>query len=183
MPVYISLLRGINVSGQKLVSMELLRGVFARLGFRDVQSYIQSGNIIFTSKGSSPVILERRIAAALLAQFGFDVPVLVMTLKELREIGFGNPFAQAHGVDVGTLHVTLLSKAAPRNAQARLQQVAPKREQVVVVGKVIYLQLPDGYGRTKLTNTTIEKRLAIVATTRNWRTLLAVLKLASTPGK
>ena len=109
--------------------------------------------------------------------FGFSVPVFLRTARELEEIIRDNPFLKQSAIDHSKLHVTFLSDAAPRLAQEALQPLAIKPEQFRVIGRQIYLYCPNGYGRTKLSNTAIEKKLSVGATTRNWRTVNTLLAM------
>jgi uncharacterized protein (DUF1697 family) len=171
MPAYIAMLRGINVSGQKIIKMESLRASLASLGFEDVKTYIQSGNIVFKTVKTAPVDLSRRIARKILDDFSFEVPVLVKTAAELAGVLKANPLLKRSGIDESKLHITFLSAAAPKEAVAFLTTLAGKSELFTVGGREIYLHCPDGYGNTKLSNTTIEKKLSVQATTRNWKTV------------
>jgi uncharacterized protein (DUF1697 family) len=177
MPIYIALLRGINVSGQKLIGMEALRATFAALGFHQVKTYVQSGNVVFETATTSPVKLAGQIERQLLADYGFEVPVLVKTATELAQVAGGNPLAKAPGIDAAKLHVTFLAERAPAGAASKLQSLAAASEQFQVLGREVYLCCPDGYGGTKLSNQAIEKKLGVKATTRNWKTVNALLAL------
>ena len=169
MPVYIAMLRGINVSGQKLVKMEKLRTMCASLGFSGVKTYIQSGNVVFTAAKSPTTALSKRISERIFSDFGFEVPVMIRSTDELGMILKNNPLHQT-GPDETGLHVVFLSAAAPENAEEMLRPLAAKSEKFAVAGQEIYLYCPAGYGETKLSNAAIEKKLSVQATTRNWKT-------------
>jgi uncharacterized protein (DUF1697 family) len=171
MPVYVAMLRGINVSGQKIIKMESLRVSLASLGFEDVKTYIQSGNIVFKTAKAAPTDLSKKIARQILDDFGFEVPVLARTESELGDVLKTNPLLKRSGIDESRLHVTFLSVAAPKEAAAVLKTLAGKSELFAVGGREIYLHCPDGYGNTKLSNSAIEKKLSVQATTRNWKTV------------
>lgn len=171
MPVYIALLRGINVSGQKNIRMEKLRASFAALGFSDVATYIQSGNVVFKAAKTDPVKLAAQITQKILADFGFDVPVLVKSAAELAAVLKMNPLLKPTGLNEAKLHVTFLSATAPKDTAAILKPIAAKSEMFAVTGREIYLYCPEGYGATKLANGVIEKKLSVQATTRNWKTV------------
>ena len=175
MPTYIAMLRGINVSGHKLIKMDQLRASFQALGFRNVRTYVQSGNVIFEA-GNDPVAsLSEKIVKRILREFGFPVPALLRTAKEMERIVGKNPFLKKAAIDDSKLHITFLSEAAPKTAEKSLQTLAVNSEQFRISGHEIYLYCPDGYGRTKLSNSAIEKKLSVVATTRNWKTLNALV--------
>jgi len=176
MKTYIAMLRGINVSGHKIVKMEQLRDCFTNLGLRNVKTYVQSGNVVFgTGKASG---LCEKIEKCILREFGFPVPVLLKTKQELEQIVQDNPFVEKPGIDPSKLHVTFLSKLAPKTATASLEPLVTNAEQFHVSGQEIFLYCPNGYGKTKLSNTAIENKLGVAATTRNWKSVNALLSLA-----
>jgi uncharacterized protein (DUF1697 family) len=177
MPVYVALLRGINVSGHKIIKMEALRAAFATLGFSNVKSYVQSGNVVFEALAGSVGSLTGKIEKKILEEFGFSVPVFVATPKKLGETIERNPFLKAPGIDQAKLHVTFLSADPPPQALETLQPLAAASEQLHIVGGAIYLYCPLGYGNTKLSNTAIEKKLSVGATTRNWNTVKTLLAM------
>lgn len=181
MPTYIALLRGINVVGKNLISMERLRSLVGEMGFSGVRTYLQSGNVIFEAARKPAAKLAAEIEARLLAKLGMKVSVILRTPQEMREVVAANPLVKKAGVDPAKLHVTFLSDAAPRAARAALEPLAADSERFEVCRRVIYLYMPDGYGVTKLSNNTIEKKLSLRATTRNWRTVNAVLEMAQSP--
>jgi uncharacterized protein (DUF1697 family) len=178
MPTYIALLRGINVSGHNIIKMELLRKSFERLGYRNVRTYVLSGNVIFDAGKDSAVSSTKRIGEGILRDFGFSVPVLLRTPQEIEQIIADNPFAREPGIDASKLHVTFLSAPAPQTAEMSLKVLAVNPERFHVDGREIYLYCPNGYGRTKLSNNAIEKKLGVGATTRNWKSVNAVLAMA-----
>ena len=170
MPIYIAMLRGINVSGQKIIKMDRLRETFESLGFGGVQTYIQSGNVVFKSAKVSAQALAQKIAAKILADFTFSVSVLVRTPEELGLVLKHNPLLKQPGIDEVRLHVTFLSEPAPETAEEILKPLVAKSECFSICGREIYLYCPDGYGKTKLSNCVVEKKLSVQATTRNWHT-------------
>lgn len=177
MATYVAMLRGINVGGRAKVGMAELRQLFADLGHTDVQTYIQSGNVVFatrTARERVAVDLEQRIGADL----GVDVTVVLRTAPDLARIVAKNPFVR-RGADPSTLHVTFLAGGAGSGAAGRLDAPDAGPDELIVAGQDVYLHCPNGYGRTKLNNTFIERRLGARATTRNWRTVTKLLELAS----
>ena len=178
MTTYISILRGINVSGQRIIKMEALRQLYQNLGFTDVVIYIQSGNVIFRDNKSTPEELEKIIANQIQQQFGFIVPVVVLTISQLREIVEKNPFLKELSKDISFMHVTFLS-STPKSINH--QQISDKRlpnEAVEIIEKAVYLYCPNGYGNTKLTNNFLESALKVTATTRNWKSTKMLLELS-----
>jgi uncharacterized protein (DUF1697 family) len=178
MPTFVAMLRGINVSGHKIIKMEALRASFAGMGFSNTQTYIQSGNVIFEAANGSTAGLSEKIGQRILGDFGFSVPVTLKTAKEIEQIIKRNPFPRMSGIDHSKLHVTFLSDDPPPKALEQLLPLASKPEEVRIIGQEVFLYCPNGYGTTKLSNTAIEKKLSVGATTRNWKTVNTLLAMA-----
>jgi uncharacterized protein (DUF1697 family) len=179
MPIYIAMLRGINVSGYKIIPMLRLRESFEALGYKGVKTYIQSGNIIFDAGRDSSVSAAKRIEAKILSVFGHAVPVIVRTERELAGIIAANPFLKQKAIDPTKLHVTFLEKAPIADGVKKLESRDAGSDRFHVVGREAYLYCLNGYGVTKLSNTAIEKAFSIRATTRNWKTVNKLAELAS----
>ena len=179
MAAYIAMLRGVNVSGHNTINMEVLRGLCEGLGFRNVDTYIQSGNLVFQSATENPAIFSKRIGEAILQSFGFDTPVIVRTSKEMRNVIANNPFLKEKGIDSSKLHVTFLSETAQKGSVKKLQTLATSPDRFYPAFREIYLHCPGGYGRTKLSNNAIEKSLSVRATTRNWKTTNILFEMVS----
>jgi uncharacterized protein (DUF1697 family) len=177
MTAYLALLRGINLGSRNKIAMGDLRELLAAMGHGDVRTHLQTGNAIFTASGEPPDLaadIEKRVAADL----GVSCAVLVLTQAELAEVVARNPLA-VEGNDPSKLHVTFLAGEPDPDRIGRLDGLAAEGEAHAVVGRAVYLYAPHGYGRTKLSNTTVEKRLGVAATTRTWRvvtTLDAMMK-------
>jgi uncharacterized protein (DUF1697 family) len=168
---YIALLRGINVGGHKMVKMDRLREALVELGLEDVKTYVQSGNVVFKAPGQNPANLAKKIEEKVAREFGFAVPVVVKTAKEIGEVIRNNSLVKEKGIDPSKLHVTFLSCAPERNALKMLDAMAVTPDQFRCSGETIYLYCPNGYGKTKLANNFLEKMLGVSATTRNWKTV------------
>jgi uncharacterized protein (DUF1697 family) len=178
MPSWVALLRGINVGGQKAVSMERLRGSFAAMGCSDVKTYVQSGNVVFATAPDTHDALTRKIEEGIRRDFGFSVIVILRTAKELQKIVKTNPFPSEEGIEPAKLHVTFLAKAPNKAALKNLEKLATSPDRFRLIGREIYLYCPEGYGRTKLSNNAFEKKLSVAATTRNWKTTTALCEMA-----
>ncbi len=172
--VYIAILRGINVSGQKIVNMAELRQLLSNLGFQDLDTYIQSGNIVFKADQNSDKI-QGTIRENILSRFGFEVPTLVLPTVEWAMVIQENPYKDK---DLGKLHVTFLASQPDKQLIESLRPSPNPNESYLVKGKVIYLHCPDGYGRTKINNMFFERKLKTTATTRNWKTCLKLWEMA-----
>ncbi len=179
MPSYVAMLRGINVSGSKPVKMEALRASFEALGFKNVRTYVQSGNVVFEAKERAAAPLGPKIVARIKRDFGFDVPVLVLGAGDLARVIEENPFANQRGVDLTKLHVTFLAAAPAAAGLKKMEGVSSGRDLFRCLGQTIYLVCPDGYGNTKLSNNAFERALAAAATTRNWKTVTTLAAMAA----
>ncbi|MDX2474592.1 MAG: DUF1697 domain-containing protein [Candidatus Krumholzibacteria bacterium] len=175
----ISLLRGINVSGQKKILMADLKRLYEGLGFTQVTTYIQSGNVVFETSDRRRKHLQNSIQSAIAAKYGFDVPVELRSRRDLQQVIANCPFAEVDLVAEGSrVAVVFLGDQPAASAVAKLAQHVHPPEKLVVMGREVYLHCPDGFGRTKLTNQMIEKKLGTVATARNWKTVLKLCELS-----
>jgi uncharacterized protein (DUF1697 family) len=175
---YVAILRGINVSGQKIIRMEALKHMFGSLGFSDVSTYIQSGNVIFRSPETAPDALVKKISGRILKNFGFEVPVIVRTSDQLENIIRKNPFTEEKNILKDKLHVTFLSEEPERDKIEIIESLSFAFDRFMISGKEIYLYCPGGYGNTKLSNSFFESKLKVTATTRNWNTVNKLLELS-----
>jgi uncharacterized protein (DUF1697 family) len=179
---HIAMLRGINVSGHKIVKMDRLRESFEALGFGNVRTYVQSGNVVFEAKVGAPAELPTqlatKIAARIARDFGFSVPVTVLTSDEMGRLVKENPFLTEEGIDLSKLHVTFLSDAPPGAGLKKLGGVPAGPDRFHCRGRSVYLHCPEGYGNTKLSNNAIENALAVGATTRNWKTVTTLHQMS-----
>ncbi|TDQ27893.1 DUF1697 domain-containing protein [Tenacibaculum caenipelagi] len=169
---YIILLRGINVSGKNKLPMAELREILNELGFQNVQTYIQSGNIILDSEERKEIVCQK-IKEAIAAKFGYDVPVLARTPKEWKSTLDSYPFSQENEKIVA---FTFLDRVTQESV---IEVKGINEDKYKIVDDVVCLYCPSGFGKTKLTNSVIEKKLKVVATTRNLKTTIKLLELAS----
>lgn len=171
---YILLLRGINVGGHRKIKMADLRVLLQNLDYANVQTYIQSGNILLESDQKAADIASN-VKAAIKAEYDFDVPTLVMLWKDLEVIVEKLPFENVE--EEKALYFTFLEKKPDAESVEGLEPKLLKGEAYQVIDKTIYLYCPNGYGRTKLTNDFWEKQLKVAATSRNWRTTKKLLEM------
>ncbi len=190
MTTYVALLRSVNVSGRNKLPMSDFRGVLASLGMKDVSTYVQSGNAVFAGRKAAPA-LARSIERRLHEYMGVDTTVIVRSADELGAILDHSPFKTAD-IEPTLFHVTFLADepdAERAMSLARAPEVSGADRCEVGTGVTrgpgsttglgeVYLHCPGGYGRTKLNNTWVERRLGVRATTRNWRTVQALAELA-----
>ena len=178
MTTYVSLLRGINVGGQKLIKMDALRKLYEGMGFHNVTTYLQSGNVLFKAEGCGIPMLERNISIRIEQDFGFKVPVIVLTTGKLDQVIDNNPLLKDPEKDESFFHVTFLSSSPLGYDNKAIENRKQDGEKIIFSDDVIYLYCPNGYGRTKLTNNFLETKLKVGATTRNWKTAKELLKIA-----
>ncbi len=174
---YISLLRGINVSGKNKIKMEQLKELYESLGFSNVQTYIQSGNVVFENSKDELVVSAKKIEKMIAREFGYSVMVTIRTKRQLEEIISHSPFDDKMKKDISKLYVTFLSDKPSKSSLDSIVLPGKITEKWFVVGQEIFLFCPDGYGRTKLNNNFFEKKIKLSATTRNWRTVNKLLEM------
>jgi uncharacterized protein (DUF1697 family) len=178
MPIYVSILRGINVTGRR-VKMELLRQLYVDLNFKKVSTYIQSGNVLFDYKKANCRTLGETIGEAIKSKFSFYSPVMVKDIEELNTIINDNPFLIEKSKDPAFLHITFLSDTPELGLFDKILLVKSNEDEIKMVGKNVYLYCPNGYSNSKFTNSFLENKLKVTATTRNWKTTVELLKLAN----
>lgn len=178
MTTYISLLRGINVNGQKIIKMNLLKNMFHNLGFEQVITYLQSGNVIFESEEKNVNTLTELIQTRILNEFGFEVPVVVVEKYKLAAIIKNNPFSKHQEKEINALYVSFLGAEAELYDEKNILNKKQDGEEIIFSKHAIYLYCPNGYGKTKLHTTFLESKLKVMITTRNWKTTMELLRLA-----
>lgn len=177
MTSYVALLRGINVSGQKLIKMTDLKQVFEALGLAKVQTYIQSGNVLFQAEEDAGA-LRRRMEAAIKTAFGFDVPVAVRTIAELEQVVANCPFAVEALAPGESLYVALLAEAPTQaGVEKLLAYKSDAQDEFRLAEPAIYILYRQSMRETKLTNNFFEKKLGVPMTTRNWNTTTTLVRM------
>lgn len=173
MPAYVSFLRGINVGGRNMVPMAKLTALHEALGFENVRTHLQSGNVVFTTRKTEPAKLAKKIAAEL-----GEIVVVVRSTSELREAVAQNPFPDAAKSDPSGLVVIFLTEVPTAAAKKSLLDIDVGPERKAFAGRELYVHYGAGMGRSKLTNTLIEKKLGVRGTARNWNTVTRMLEIA-----
>jgi uncharacterized protein (DUF1697 family) len=171
------MLRGINLGSSRRVPMADLRELLEEAGFQNVATYVQSGNIALDST-AKPAALEGRLAELIEEGFGFEVPVVVRSGKQLAAIVEHDPF-QGIADDPKRYQVSFLSDKLSAETVTRLQELAHESERVAVHGREVYAWHPDGVARSKLWNALAGTGLGVTATARNWRTVNRLLEMAA----
>ena len=176
MKTYIALLRGINVSGQKKIPMAELRALLSKEGLVDVQTYIQSGNVIFKSTEAHISNLELNIYRAIKKHFGFEVPVLVKTRKELQQIFDDCPFnpeKKTHS------YFMILYSVADKTIIDEILEIEVPNEEFVITDDCEYFNCSTGYGNAKCNNNFFERKLKVTATARNYKTMVKLIAMST----
>ena len=175
MPTYIALLRAVNVGSTGKLPMADFRKLLADLGYRNVETYIQSGNAVFDAPGPAPKI-AKSIAVVLEKLMGAPAGVLIRTHDELTHVIAANPFAAEAADDGAKVHAVFLSAAPAPSVAAGLDRIVTqyptRRDRYQVAGDTLYLHLPDGAAETKFTAKSVDRILGGTGTARNWNTVL-----------
>ncbi len=179
MKTHIALLRGINVGGHRKIKMADLKAMLHKMGLKDVVTYIQSGNVVFNSSETKTTLLEEKIKKGITKTFGFEVPVLIKSREALVAVLQESPFKKEEDLEANRIYYVLLKSEPDKEAFKNLDQKTYPNELFVITAKCVYLNCLNGAGKAKLSNTIIERKLVVEATTRNHRTMLKLLEMAS----
>jgi uncharacterized protein (DUF1697 family) len=179
MPVYIAMLRGINVGPHKRMKMEKLRASCEALGCQQVKTYIQSGNVVLQAAKLSASSLAKRIQERIVADFGFASDVILRTREEMQKIIQGNPLSKEEGIDSSKLHVVFLSEAPAPPAVKKLESLTLAPDRVRHSGKEIYFYFPNGVSGSSLWKHNLDRVLSVTGTMRNWNTVNKLNEMAS----
>jgi len=175
MESWIALLRGVNVGGHNMIPMAELRKACAEAGFRDVATYIQSGNVVFRAAGDAHGVADD-LRGLIAERFGCDVPVVLRTVEALERVASANPFAR-QGVAEKELHVGFLLERPSASRLADLPEQPPGPEAFRVAGADVYLHYPQGLGTSKLTTAWLDRAFGTTITVRNWRTVNKLVEM------
>ena len=175
MVTYMALLRGINVGGKNKILMAELQDLLLNIGLKEVQTYIQSGNIIFNSEEGNSSKLELQITEAIQERFGLNVPVLVKTNDELKAIFYGCPFSEERKQKS---YFSLLYSEPEVGLVNEVSNMEFENEEIEISPKCVYFYSSIGYGKTKYNNNFFERKLKVTATARNYKTMLKLLELS-----
>lgn len=176
MPVYIALLRGVNVGGKRM-KMADLKTVFKNLNFDNVETLLQSGNVVFTSDLTDMTEIAQKIEAGIVAQFEFESRIILRTVDELRETLANSPY-QGEGYEGSKSTINFMERAPSQATIDHLLSLHEGPELMDFKGEDMYIYYPEGMGRSKLDRLFTKKNWDIVGTVRNWNTSTKLLALA-----
>ncbi len=177
---YILLLRGINVSGQKLIKMEYLREQFAAWGYTNVRTYIQSGNVIFDSTEKKEQVLYKKISAQLHKALGYGVEIFLRNVSEIAEVVKQNPFTDSHPDDKMALYVSFLAEVPTEENRKKLEGLSDELNRYIIINREVYcfISKHERNAKTIYSNNWLEKKLGMPATARNWNTVNKLLHMS-----
>ncbi len=178
MPVIVSLLRGVNVGGAHMIKMDALRSLYESLGLRKVETFIQSGNVVFTTPSRDRSALARRIEEAIEKKCGFHVDVVLRNAAEMRDALARNPFAERPDIDPAKLLITFLAADPDPEGCAKVRAMNIHPEELHNDGREVYVYFANGLARPKLSWPLVGKILKSPATARNLSTVRKLLAMA-----
>jgi uncharacterized protein (DUF1697 family) len=178
MPMYIVLLRGINVGAHKRMKMEKLVASCAACGYCGAKTYIQSGNVVLKAPKMPPEKLSQKLASQIVTDFGFSADVISRTREEFGKIISANPLLTKSGIDPEKLHVVFLAESPDAAAIKKLQALTIAPDLASIAKREIYFYFPDGVSGSSLWKHPLDKVLKVSATMRNWNTVNKLLAMA-----
>jgi uncharacterized protein (DUF1697 family) len=178
MAVMISMLRGVNVGGHNKVKMDALRALYESLGLRDACTYVQSGNVIFSTEERNLARLTRRIENGIEQAFGFRCEVIIRSSAELRDVIRRNPFATRRGMEPNKLLIIFLGGDPVPEAREEIRTFKADPEELRIDGRELYIYFPIGIGKSKLPVPSLLKTLGTSGTGRNWTSVTSMLEMA-----
>jgi uncharacterized protein (DUF1697 family) len=178
MPIYIALLRGINIGPHKRMKMEKLRASCEGLGFEGVKTYIQSGNVIFKAPKLSPAALSKKFGDCIVKDFGFSCEVILRSREEMKAIVGRNPFTKEPGIEPSKLHVVFLSQAPLKTSLRQLRDLTLSPDRTHSTSKEIYFHFPNGVSGSSLWKHPLDRVTGIPGTMRNWKTVTTLYQMA-----
>jgi uncharacterized protein (DUF1697 family) len=178
MPIYIAMLRGINIGPHKRMKMEKLRASCETLGFQKVKTLIQSGNIVFQAAKTSPAALSKKVEERIVKDFGFSADAITRTRDEMEQVVKRNPLLRERGADAAKLHVVFLAQPPTPDALKKLESLTLAPDKVRVAGNEIYFYFPNGVSGSSLWKHSLDHILGQTGTMSNWNTVTALYEMA-----
>jgi len=187
MNAYITMLRGINMTGHNTIKMTRLAEMFRQLGYTDAETYIQSGNIVFSCQNSCIDCVSSEIRKAILSELSLDIAVITRTPDEMGKIISANPFLEEPGFDPSKMAVIFLELKPSEEQILKVAGIDYPPDKFRIIGSEIYIYCPNGFGKTKLYTNFFEAKMKVTGTARNWRTVNKLMEMAEkknrNPGK
>lgn len=177
MYTHLALLRGINVSGHNMIKMDVLKSLLENMGFQNVRTYIQSGNVFIDSEEEHGASMGFAIKQELFKQLSLDVPIVVVSKQDIEQCFSANPYLKEKEVDEKKLYVAFLSKEFQPSAINELKISQFKPDEASIDKNRIFIKYAIGAGKTRLDQKYIEKKLNVIATIRNWNTVSKLLEM------
>ena len=178
MPVLVAMLRGVNLGAHNRIKMDALRDLCGSLDLLDVQTYVQSGNIVFRTKERNLSALAKKIRSGIEKKFGFNPEIILRSTSDLRNVIAKNPFAEMKDIEPGKLLVDFLSSEPSTDACKSVRAIKTDPEKLHIDGREMYIYFPNGAGRSKLSWPALEKILKTPGTARNWNSVTKLLAMA-----
>lgn len=179
MTTYISFLRGVNMTGHNSIKMTDLAALYRDLGFIAPETFIQSGNVVFsTDTGMKLPDVALRIETGISETFGYNVPVMVRTISSMRKILTSNPFLREENFDPAKMAVMFLHDDLTQSQVEKVADIDYPPDKFKIIGNEIYTFCPNGFGKTKLYTNFFENKMKVTGTARNWKTVTTLLNLA-----
>jgi uncharacterized protein (DUF1697 family) len=178
MPIYIAMLRGINIGPHKRMKMEKLRSSCEALGFVKVKTYIQSGNLVFQAPKLSSAAAAKKVEAQIVKDFGFSADVISRTAEEMKKVVEGNPLLREPGIDTSKFHVVFLADVPSPEAIKKLEALTLSPDKVRHSGKEIYFYFPNGVSGSSIWKHNLDRVMSVSGTMRNWNTVNTLYEMA-----
>lgn len=178
MKTYISLLRGINVSGHNIIKMDALKKMYAELKFKNPVNYLQSGNIIFQYKDTPFSQLSNIISSQIKKDFHLDVFCIVLDIEKMEKINNNNVFSTDKNKDTSYIYISFISNKPSLESSKLIHDKLMEGEEISITDEAVYFYCPGSYGKSKLSNNFLESKLKVIATTRNWKSANQILSMA-----
>lgn len=174
---HLALLRGINVSGHNMIKMDELKFLLVQMGFQNVVTYIQSGNVFFEAEEQNGLSIGFKIKQEIFKMWGYEVPVMVLNIEDLELALTNNPYLKEKDLDTSKIYFAFLNKELNESAIHDLKMSQVKPDEATIDKNRMYLKYINGAGKTRLDNKYIEKKLNIISTMRNYNTVVKLFEM------
>ena len=173
------MLRGVNMTGHNSVKMTELTDLYKRLGYKDAETYIQSGNVIFSGEVDLPLVdVSSKIEKTIFERFTYNIPVMIRTIDEMRNLKLSNPYHKEADIDPSKMAVIFLHEEITDSQIQKVINIDFPPDKFYIIGREIYIYCPNGFGKTKLYTNFFEKKMGVTGTARNWKTINKLLEIA-----